>query len=114
MRKKKLSNNAEIKLVRDQINEVELRRNNETDVELKISYIQEEIYLRERYTALLLKNRKLLLGLALGLAIFYLISLEIFLPFYIIRGKKRDNEDKLKKLKTELEILSEKFYKTNA
>lgn len=98
-----MSNNSKIKVLRNQINELEIKRKNENNLETKAKYIQEEIILREHYTPLLLKKRPVLLIFGILFAIFYGISLMICLPPFIIRGKKRDiNEEKIVALKIEL------------
>ena len=101
-----MSNNRKIEILKSQIEETEIKIKNESDLATKISYIEQEIALRESYTPLLLKKRPVLLTFGILFAIFYGFSLMICLPPFIIRGKKRDiNVDKISKLKYELDIL---------
>ena len=108
--RKRLSNNKQIELLRTKINEIELRRINETNIADKRNLTLEEITLRKEYTVLLKKKRPLLLTLAIALCFIYAISLEIFLPPYFIRGAKiKINNDKIAKLEVEFDILSKQL-----
>ena len=105
-----MSNNKKIELLRSQIQELEIKAKNETDLELKSEYMNQELILRTQYTPLLLKKRPMLLTLGIIFAIFYGISLMICLPPFIIRGKKRDiNEEKIRKLNVELEVIAKQI-----
>lgn len=108
-----MSNNGKIELLKNKIEQIEIKIKNEQDPAVKASYIEQEIALRKKYTPLLLKKRPLLLSLGIIFAIFYGISLMICLPPFIIRGKKRDiNEDKILKLRAELAILKKQIGKS--
>ena len=110
-KERKLSNNQQAEVLRNKIDEAEFMCLHETNPRKKIELLREEIELRQQYTPVLLKKRTLLWVLGL---LFFLVSgglsLIICLPPYIVRGKKRDiNEEKLRKLKFELEYLTRRY-----
>ena len=106
----KLSNNKQIELLRNEINNWEAKIKLTTNPMKKMYYLEKVIELRNRYTPLLLKKRPLLLTLVILLAYPTGIGLCVFLPFYIVRGKKRDiNEEKIKEAKTTLYYLKKQY-----
>ena len=105
-----MTNNAAIKALGEKIYEIEANlKYTENDYD-KLVLNERLLELRTQYTPLLLKKRTMLLIFGIAFAIFYGISLCICLPPYIIRGKKRDiNEKKIIEIKQEIVCLKKKL-----
>lgn len=109
-----MSNNKRIDILKGQIEDMESQLKLENNPYAKIERIKVLIQAREEYTRLLRKKRPLLLTMALVFCIFYLISLFICLPPYIIRGSKiKINERRIQVLKKEMFELDAQYGYTN-
>ena len=105
-----MSNNEQIEILRNKINDLETELKYTEDLREKLRLYNELLVSRRQYTPLLLKKRPFLLTMGIVFAIFYGISLAICLPPYIIRGKKRDiNEARIKEIEHEIRIIRRKI-----
>lgn len=107
-----MTNNEKIEKTKNEINALEIQRDFVTDTVDRLFLCRQELNLRKEYSILLSKKRTLLLVLGISFAIFYLISLAICLPPYIVRGQKRKiNEEKINLLLIEISCLENELRK---